>query len=184
MLINNINYKEAIKWKTIMGDVAISDMIIASLLKIWHIIPIVLLIILFKVFMKKKDNNRRRKQNEENEKNGLTLLLRTQKKYENLGYEVKHYEKQNNEQEQDISLVCERDEKTLLIHCKEASLAKSIHDKDIKKFYTKANDYLQNNKLIQKDVEFRYVIPYSDVLSKSAIKILNNESYNCKYAVV
>lgn len=163
-----------------MGDVAISDMIIASLLKIWHIIPIIAFIILFKVFMKKKDNKRRRKQNEENKKSGLTLELRARKKYEKLGYEVKENKAKDNE----IDLICKRDNKTLLIQCKNISEPKSIEEKDIKTFYNTASEFLRNSEIQQNDVEFRFVIPYSDVLAKSAIKILKNDAYNCKYVVV
>ena len=49
------------------------EMILASFLKIWHVIPIIIAIILFKKFMNKKDKKRRINKNEEYEKNGLTL---------------------------------------------------------------------------------------------------------------
>lgn len=162
-----------------MGDVALSDMIIASLLKIWHILPIILFIILFKVFMKKKDNKRRRKQNEENIKNGLTLELRTRKKYEKLGYQVEDIIT-----EQNIDFICCRDEKILLIKCKNNSELKSILEEDIKIFHTNVMKYIKVKDIKQNSVEFRYVIPYSDVLAKSAIKILKDDSYNCKYVVI
>ena len=62
------------------------EMIIASFLKIWHLIPLIIFIILLKKFVNKKDKKSRINKNEKNEKNGLKLEVRTQKNYENLGY--------------------------------------------------------------------------------------------------
>jgi len=160
------------------------EMILASFLKIWHVIPIVIAIILFKKFMNKKDKKRRINKNEEHEKNGLTLELRTRKKYEDLGYKVISPEIQEGETDQIIDLVCSKDDKTLLFQCKNASTSKSITGEDIKKFHSYALNYVKSNDMAEKDVEFRYVIPYSDVLHKSAIKILTNDSYNCKYMIL
>ncbi len=64
----------------------VSEMILASFSKIWHLIPIVIAIILFRKFLNYKDKKRKILKNEEDEKNGLTLELRTKKKYEELGY--------------------------------------------------------------------------------------------------
>ena len=69
------------------------EMIIASFLKIWHLIPLIIFIILLKKFVNNKDKKSRINKNDENEKNGLTLEVRTQKNYENLGYEVKYQKK-------------------------------------------------------------------------------------------
>ena len=159
--------------------VDISDMIIASLSKIWHIVPIVIAIVLFKKFMNKKDKTRRINKNEENEKKGLTLELRTVKKYEKLGYKV-----DNSKKDQGIDFICHKDEKIFLLQCKNNSKSKSITEKDIEIFHTNAIKYVKTNDMEEKNVEFRYVIPYSDVLDKSAIKILTDDYYNCKYVVI
>jgi len=161
-----------------------TEMIIASLSKIWHLIPIVIAIILFKKFMNKKEKERRIKRNEEHEKNGLTLELRTRKKFEDLGYKVIHHESQEDKKDQGIDLLCCKDDKTLLFQCKNRSQSKSITDEDIKIFHSNALQYVKTNDIEKNDVEFRYVVPYSDVLHKSAIKILTDDSYNCKYMVV
>lgn len=164
--------------------VDISDMIIASLSKIWHLVPIVITIILFKKFMNKKDKKRRINKNEENEKKGLTLELRTVKKYEELGYKVIYHEIEDGKDNQGIDLLCYKDDKTLLIQCKNCSNPKSITDEDIKIFHNNAIKYIKTNDIEKNNIEFRYVIPYSDVLNKSAIKILMDNYYNCKYVVL
>jgi hypothetical protein len=161
-----------------------ADMILASFLRIWHIIPIIIAIILFKKFVNNKDKKRRINKNEENDKKGLTLEVRTEKKYTDLGYKVECYKKQDEKEDQEIDLICCRDDKTLLVQCKNNSVSKSITDEDIKTFYNNAMKYIETNNIKEKDVEFRYVIPYSDVLHKSAIKILTNDSYNCKYVIL
>ncbi|PLY06626.1 MAG: hypothetical protein C0625_08540 [Arcobacter sp.] len=159
--------------------VDISDMIIASLSKVWHLIPIVIAILLFKKFINTKDKKRRININEENEKKGLTLELRTVKKYEKMGYTVIY-----NEKEQGINLLCSKNNKTLLFQCNNYSKSKSITDKDIKNFISNAIKYVKTNNIKKNDVEFRFVVPYLDVFDKSAIKILKDDSYNCKYVVL
>ena len=161
-----------------------SDMILASLSKMVHLVPIVIAIVLFKKFMNKKDKKRRININEENEKNGLTLELRTVKKYEDLGYKVISQKSENGKENQGIDLLMSKDDKTLLVQCKDSSKTKSITDEDIKTFHSNASKYVESNDMEEKNVEFRYVIPYSDILHKSAIKILTNDSYNCKYLVL
>ncbi|PHR72986.1 MAG: hypothetical protein COA66_04100 [Arcobacter sp.] len=156
------------------------EMIIASFLKIWHLIPLIIFIILLKKFVNKKDKKSRINKNEENEKNGLTLEVRTQKNYENLGYEVT----QEKKEEEKIDFICSRDNKILLIQCQNDSKEKSITENDIKTFYKNALQYLKTNNIEKKDAQFRYVIAYSDVLNKSAIKILRDDFYNCKYVVL
>ena len=155
-----------------------TEMILASLSKIWHLVPIVIAIILFKKFVNNKDNKRRIKINEENEKKGLSLELRARKKYEDLGYSVTH-----NEQD-DLDLLCSRDDKTLLIKCANETKSKSITSEDVKEFYNNAVKYVKENALEEKDIAFRYGILYPDVLDKSALKIFMDDSYNCKYIVV
>jgi len=161
-----------------------TEMILASLSKIWHLVPIVIAIVLFKKFMTKKDKKRRINENKENEKNGFTLELRARKRYEELGYKVIYQGIKEGEKEPGIDMFCYKDDKTLLIQCKNYTESKSITDKDIKIFHSNAIDYVKKNEIEKNDVEFRYIIPYSDVLHKSAIKILTDDSYNCKYMVL
>jgi len=158
---------------------SLSDIVINAIFQLWHLIPIVIVIILFKKFIDKKDKKHKINKNEENEKNGLTLELRTVKKYENLGYKI--YDEIEDE---GIDLVCSKNDKTLLVQCKNNSKSKSITEDDIKTFYTNAIKYIKANNIEKKDVNFRFVIPYKDVLDKTAIKILTDDSYNCKYVIV
>jgi HJR/Mrr/RecB family endonuclease len=156
-----------------------SEMIIASLSKVWHLVPIVIAIVLFKKFLDYKEKKRRIKINEENEKNGLTLELRTVKNYEDLGYKIEEGKK-----DQGIDLLCYKGDKTLLFQYTNSSKSKSIIDEDIETFCSNAIKYVETNDIKGKDIEFRYVIPYSDLLHKSAIKIFTDDSYNCKYVVL
>jgi len=160
------------------------EMILASLSKIWHLVPIVIAIVLFKIFLNKKSNNDRIKKNEENEKQGLNLLSRTIKKYEELGYSVINNTIEEEKKELGIDLLCSKDDKTLLIKCSNHTTPKSINSEDIKAFHANAINYVKSNDIEEKNVEFRYGVLYRDVLDKSAIKILTNDSYNCKYLVL
>ncbi len=162
-----------------MGN--LSDIIIGSLSQIWHLIPIIIFIVLFKKFITMKDNKNRKNKNEENEKNGLTLEIRAIKKYEDLGYKVIS-SKINSET--DIDMFCYKDDKTILVKCKNNSESKSIKEEDIMSFYGSAIKYLKTNNIEAKNASFRYVVPYKDVFHKSAINILMDDSYNCKYVLI
>lgn len=155
-------------------------MILASFLKIWHLIPIVLAIVLFKKLLNHRDKKNRILKNEEKEKNGLTLEVRVRKKYEDLGYKVINQENKNN----GIDLHMTRNNKTLIFHCKNETQSKAVTEEDIKTFHKNASDYIKTNEIEAKDAAFRYVIPFSDILHKSAVRILTDDSYNCKYVVV
>jgi hypothetical protein len=158
---------------------SLSDMIINAFSQLWHLIPIILVVVLFKKFIDKKDKDNRRNKNEENEKNGLTLELRTIKKYESLAYKIEH-----GKEDQEIDLICFKDGKTLLLLCDNTTKSKSITDEHIKKFHANAIKYVETNHLEKSDVKFRYVISNKEALNKSASKILMNDSYNCKYVVL
>lgn len=157
----------------------ISEMIIASFFKIWHLIPIAITIVLLKKFLNHKDMQNKIHKNKENEKNGLTLEVRTRKKYEDMGYIVQKAQKNS----QLIDYLMFKDNKTLLIQCNNTCQLKSITNEDIKAFHNNATHYVKTNNIEEKNIELRYVIPFSNVLHKSAIKILTNDSYGCKYVV-
>lgn len=157
-----------------------TEMIIGSLSYIWHLIPITIFIILLKKFLTHKDNKKRKIKNEENQKNGLTLELRTIKKYEDLGYKVVSNKIEN----QSIDMICYKDDKTILIKYNNSSNSNSIKEENIIAFYDSAIKYINTNKIKGKDTAFRYVVPYKDLFHKSAIKILTDDSYNCKYVLV
>lgn len=161
-----------------------AEMVLASLAQIWHLIPIVIAIILFKKFIGKKDKNRKININEENEKNGLSLESRAGKKYEKSGYKVTYNETQDGKKEFGFDLICSKDDKILLILCTNHSKSKSITEKDIKAFHSNAIQYVKIHEIENKNVEFRYVILHHDVLDKSAVNILTDDSYNCKYVII
>ncbi|WP_419765204.1 MAG: hypothetical protein ACNI28_01990 [Arcobacter sp.] len=161
-----------------------SEMILASLSKVWHIIPIVIFIILFKKFMDSKGKKYKININEEHEKKGLTLELRTIEKYEKLGYKVIYDKTKDDEKAQGVDIVCNKDNQTFLIKCNNNSKPKSITAEDIKTFHKNAITYVKTNNLEEKDVKFRYVIHYEDALDKSARLILKDDYYNCRYVIV
>jgi hypothetical protein len=154
---------------------SLSDILINAVSQLWHLFPIIIIIILFKKFMDNKDKKTRKNKNEENEKNGLTLKVRAVKKYEDIAYKVV---------EEEGNLICTKEDKTLIIQCNNSIEVKSIHDEDIKAFYTSAMSYVKENQIEIKNTEFRYVIAYKDALDKSAIRILMDDFYNCKYVVL
>jgi len=163
-------------------DKDISYMIMASLSNIWHIIPIVIAIVLFKKYMNMRNRKNIILKNIEYEKEGLTLELRARKKYEKLGYIVTTFN--NDQKELGLDLVCKKEEKTIIIQCKNCFDRKSITNEDIKIFCEHANKYSNENNIEKNNLELRYVIPYSDILDKTAIKILSDDYYNCKYVVL
>lgn len=157
------------------------EMMTASFLQIWHLIPIAIGIILFKMFLNRKSKKRSIEVHEQHEKNGLTLELRAGKKYEEMGYSVVYNEQKN---EDGIDLLCSRDDKTLLIQCNNNSNRKSISSEDIESFINNAMKYLKVNDIEAKGVEFRYVILYPEVLDKSAMKVFTDDSNKCKYMIL
>lgn len=161
-----------------------SEMIISSLSKIWHLIPIIIFIVLFRKFMNSKAKKHRININEEHEKKGQSLELRTIEKYENLGYKVIFDETKDDKKEQGIDIVCNKDNQTFLIKCNNNSKSKSITAEDIKAFHKNAINYVKTNHLEEHDVKFRYVIHYEDALDKSARIILKDYSYNCRYVLI
>ena len=138
-----------------------SEIIIGSLSYIWHLIPIIIFIILLKRFISTRDNKKRKRQNEENEKNGLTLELRTIKRYEDLGYKVVSNKIQN----ENIDMICYKDDKTILVKCKNSFDSKSIKEEDIVAFYDDAIKYINANNIKEKNAVFRYAVPYKDIFS-------------------
>lgn len=157
-----------------------SEMIMASFMKIWHLIPIAIAIVLFKIYLNKRDKQKRILKNQAHEKNGLTLEVRTKKQYEDKGYKVKEL----GENDQGIDFILSKENKTLLLKCNDTNEPKSITDADIKTFHRNATKYAKENAMEGLNMELRYVIPYNDVLHKSAIKLLSNDSYGCKYVVM
>lgn len=163
-----------------MVDLSVGEMIMSSFSKIWHLIPIAIAIVLFKRFINQRDMKQKILKNEEHEKNGLTLEIRTRQKYEDMGYTVQEAQPKG----QGIDLLMSKENKTLLIQCNNNTQSKSITQKDIKNFHKSAKEYVKTNNMEQNNMELRYVIPFSNVLHKSAIQILSNDAYGCKYVVV
>lgn len=157
----------------------IGHIVLSSLREIWHLIPIVIGILLFKKFINVRDRKNRVKKNAENEKNGFTLKKRTIKKYEELGYEVKEVEDAKG-----IDLVCSKENKTFIMQLNNVSDLKVVTGDDIEDFCDNAHRYMKTNEIDKKTTEFRYVVPYMDVLQKTAFQVFSDDSYKCKYVVL
>ena len=117
---------------------ATSELVIASLLKIWHIVPIILAIVLFKKYINNKDKKNKIAKNKENEENGLTLPIRAKKKYEKIGYKITEILK-NDENYKGIDLICSKENKIYLVHCDDSTVEKSITEKKNKRFLFKCD---------------------------------------------
>lgn len=154
----------------------------ASLSNIWHIVPIIIAIVLFKKYMNMRNRKNIILKNEEYEKKGFTLQSRAIKKYKDLGYEVTILK--DEDKKLGLDLLCIKNKKSIIVQCKNSFELKSIIDEDIKTFCNNAKKYSKENNIEKSDVEFRYIIPYSDVLNKTAIKILSDDYYNCKYVIL
>ncbi|MAD41582.1 MAG: hypothetical protein CL623_04235 [Arcobacter sp.] len=158
---------------------SLSDIAINALYQLWHILPIIILIVLFKKYIDHKDKKNKKIKDEENEKNGLTLEVRTIKKYEEIGYKVESLENVDG-----IDLICSKEDKIFLVKYNNSIDKKSIKNVDIKAFYKTASKYVKENQLEIKNVEFRYIVANKDALDKTAIEILMDDFYNCKYVVL
>ncbi len=44
--------------------------------------------------------------------------------------------------------------------------------------------YIKDNNLNENSIELKYVIPNKEVLDISAVKVMMNNFYNCKYVIV
>lgn len=157
-----------------------TEMILASLSKIWHLIPIVIGIILLKKYLDYRDNQKKMMIHENHEKNGLTIDVRAKKKYEEMGYTLQ----ETKENVQGIDFIMSKDDRTLLIQCNNNTQTKSITAEDILNFHKNAKAYVKENDMVGMNMELRYIIPFKNVLHKSAIQVFSNDHYGCKYVVV
>lgn len=167
----------------------IGDVLLGVLSQIWYFIPIIIAIGLFKNYVNKKEKatrqNRNKKRQKEfyanNEKKGQEFELRTGRKFEELGYKVVYNGIEKGRKDEGIDLLCYKDNKILLVQCKNYSKPKSVTHEHIKIFHSNAIKYVKTNQIKNKNVEFKYAIPNKNVLDISAIKILMNNFYNCRY---
>ena len=157
----------------------ILEMVLASLEKIWHLVPIVIAVLLFKKFITTRDRKRRIEKNLENENKGLTIKHRTINKYEKLGYKIEEINKSQN-----LDLICTKDEKSFIMQLNNALNKKTITAQEIEDFINKGKEYIKANNLNVENIEFRYVIPYTDMLEKSAVNIFADDNYKCKYMIL
>lgn len=119
-----------------------------------------------------------------NEEKGINLELLTGRKFEELGYKVEYHGLEKGRLDGGIDLICTKENEILLLQCKNYSKPKSITHEHIKIFHSNAMKYIKTNNLDERNTKLKYVIPNKEVLDISAIKVLMNDFYNCKYLVV
>lgn len=119
-----------------------------------------------------------------NEEKGINLELLTGRKFEELGYKVIYNGLEKGRLDAGIDLICTKENEILLLQCKNYSKPKSITHEHIKIFHSNAMKYIKTNNLDERNTKLKYVIPNKEVLDISAIKVLMNDFYNCKYVVV
>lgn len=120
-----------------------------------------------------------------NEEKGVNFELLAGRKFEELGYKVQYNGLEKSKLDGGIDLICTKtNQKTLLVQCKNYSKPKSITHEHIKVFHSNAMKYIKDNNLNENNVELKYVIPDKEVLDISAIKVMMNNFYRCKYLIV
>lgn len=120
-----------------------------------------------------------------NEEKGINFELLAGRKFEELGYKVQYNGLEKSKLDGGIDLICTKEnQKTLLVQCKNYSKAKSITHEHIKIFHSNAMKYIKMNNLNENNIELKYVIPNKEVLDISAIKVMMNNFYNCKYLII
>lgn len=80
-------------------------------------------------------------------KNGKEFEQLTGKKFEDLGYKVIYHGLAKGKFDQGIDLICNKDEKIVLIQCKNYTNSNSITHEDIKIFHSNAIIYMKKNYL-------------------------------------
>ncbi|MFX4232758.1 restriction endonuclease [Aliarcobacter butzleri] len=128
---------------------------------------------------------RQREFYKKNEEKGINFELLAGRKFEELGYKVQYNGLEKSRLDGGIDLICTKvNQKTLLVQCKNYSKPKSITHEHIKVFHSNAMKYIKDNNLNENNIELKYVIPDKDVLDISAIKVMMNDFYRCKYLIV
>lgn len=128
---------------------------------------------------------RQREFYKKNEEKGINFELLAGRKFEELGYKVQYNGLEKSRLDGGIDLICTKtNQKTLLVQCKNYSKPKSITHEHIKVFHSNAMKYIKDNNLNENNIELKYVIPDKDVLDISAVKVMMNNFYRCKYLIV
>lgn len=129
--------------------------------------------------------SRQREFYKRNEEKGINFELLAGRKFEELGYKVQYNGLEKSRLDGGIDLICTKEnQKTLLVQCKNYTKPKSITHEHIKVFHSNAMKYIKDNNLNENNVELKYVIPDKEVLDISAIKVMMNNFYRCKYLIV
>lgn len=100
-------------------------------------------------------------------------------KYIQNGYEVKYNGIENGVRDEGIDLIAYKDNKILLIQCKnwKETGYQEINAKDIKAFFGNCFKFVLDNGLIDKKLGFHYIFAHKETISKSALAYLENNKH-------
>jgi len=168
---------------------SIIDPILSMLKEVWFIVPILIIIGMLKIVLenekKKKKIENYKKLMEENKTKGKEYEAKVGKIYEYKGFKVEYNGLINDKKDGGIDLICRKDDEVkLLIQCKNYSEEKSINHEMIKVFHSNATRYMDLNELDRSKVELKYVVPNVNVFDSSALKVLRDKYYRCRYEVM
>jgi len=157
--------------------------------QIWYLIPLLILVSIMKIFFNKLDKKikkeKYKKFMEENKTKGDEYEVKSGRFFEDKGYVVDYNGIINDRKDGGIDLICKKDnEIKLLIQCKNYSKEESINHEMIKVFHSNATKYMDSNELDRSKVELKYVVPNVNVFDSSALKVLRDKYYRCRYEVM
>jgi len=130
----------------------------------------------------KKFRTKRMSQKDKNKK-GAEYEKYVSSHYKNKGYTI---EERGGFQDGGIDLIGYKDNKILLIQCKNWNPDNSfkISEINVKEFYGACNFYMDNNDMKNKEILCIYVIPNKKLLNSNAISLFKKNYKNCRYEII
>lgn len=116
------------------------------------------------------------------------LELRSGLYYQEQGYEVFFNGIVKGYKDDGIDLICKKNSELILVQCKDFYDEKNFKVKHlhIKAFHSDCIKYLEENEINQNQnqIKFEYIVPNSEMLHISALKIFGDKYYNCSYKII
>lgn len=116
------------------------------------------------------------------------LELRSGIFYQEQGYEVFFNGIIKGYKDDGIDLICKKDDELILVQCKDwyqegRFKVRHVH---VKAFHSDCLKYLEENDIDRNKnkIKFEYIVPNSDIIHISALKVFGDTYYNCSYKVI
>jgi HJR/Mrr/RecB family endonuclease len=136
-------------------------------------------------YKEKYNKEKRKKQYFENVQKGQEYELKVVEHYKQLGFNIDHRGKRLGRRDGGIDILAAKDNKYLLIQCKNYQNEGSIDHKLIKEFNSNCHDFINNNKQLSlENTEFKFVVPSRKVFKSNAIQYFRNFQNKCRYQIV